>query len=77
MRRSLSLKKVTRFHPDTLLEKTLARLFSGDFCDVPKNTFLVELLWVTASKIELSRKYLVLPRNVVSTKSFLFFKIVF
>ena len=56
MRRSLSLKQVASFHPDTLLEKTPARLFSGD---IFKNTFLEELLRVTASKISLSRKYLV------------------
>ena len=59
MRQSLSLKKVASFHPDTLLEKAPAQLFSGDFCDIFKNTFLVELLWVTASKISLLRKYLV------------------
>ena len=58
MRRSLSLKTVTSFHPDTLLERTQVRLFSGDFCDIFKSTFLVELLRVTASKISLSRKYL-------------------
>ena len=55
MRRSVSLKKVAS--PDTLLEKTPARLFSGDFCDIFKNTFLVKLLRVTASKISLSTKY--------------------
>ena len=61
MRRSLSLKKVAGFHRDTLLEKTLVRLFSGDFCDIFKNTFLVEQLRVTAPKISLSRKYLAFP----------------
>ena len=59
MRQSLSLKKVASFHPDTLLEKNLVRLFSGDYCDIFKNTFLVEQLRVTAPKISLSRMYLV------------------
>ena len=58
MRRSLSFKRVASFHPDTVLEKTSARLFFGDFCDIFKNTFLVKLLRVTASKLSLSRKYL-------------------
>ena len=61
MRRSLSLKKVASFHPDTSLEKTLVRLFCGDFCDIFKNIFSVEQLRVTAPKISLSRKYLVFP----------------
>ena len=39
MRQGLSLKKVASFHPDTLLEKTLVRLFSGDYCDIFKNSF--------------------------------------
>ena len=59
MRRSLSLKNVASFRPGTLLEKPPAQLFSGDFCDILNNSFLVELLRVTASKIELSRNYLV------------------
>ena len=59
MRGSLYLKKVASFHPDTLLEKILVRLFSGDFSDIFKEPFLVELLRVTVSKTSLSRKHLV------------------
>ena len=59
MRGSLYLKKVASFHPDTLLEKILARLFSGDFSDIFKEPFLVELLRVTVSKTSRSRKHLV------------------
>ena len=59
MRRSLSLKKVASFHPDSLLEKAPVELFSGGFYDIFNNIFLVELLRVIASKISLSRKYLV------------------
>ena len=51
------LKKIASLHPDTLLEKTPALLLSQDFYDIFKKTSL--LLWVTASKISLSRKYLV------------------
>ena len=50
LRQSLSLNKIASFRPDTLLEKIPARLFSWDFCDTFKNTFLIELLRVTASK---------------------------
>ena len=59
MRRSLSWRKVVSFHPDTLLEKASAQLFSRDFCDIFMNTFLIELLQVTASEISLSKKYIV------------------
>ena len=52
-------KEGASFQPDNILEKTPMRLFSWDFCDIFKNTFLVELLQVSASKISLSRKYLV------------------
>ena len=51
MRRDLSLKNVASFRPGTLLEKPPAQLFSRDFCDILNNSFLVELLRVTASKI--------------------------
>ena len=53
MRRSLSLKKVASFHPDPLLEKAPAELFSGDFYDIFNNIFLVELLRVIAFKEDL------------------------
>ena len=53
MRRRLSFKKVTSFHPDTLLE-------SGTVVfRILLRYFLVEILRVTASEISTSRKYLV------------------
>ena len=30
---------------------TLAQVFSCEFCNIPKNTFFTEHLWVTASKM--------------------------
>ena len=45
----VSLKKVASVQPDTLLKETLAQLFSWEFYDNFKNTFYVELLWLTAS----------------------------
>ena len=35
----------------TLLKKTLAQVLSSEFCEISKNTFLTEHLWVTASAL--------------------------
>ena len=35
--------------PATLLKKSLARVFSCEFCEISKNTFFTEHLWTTAS----------------------------
>ena len=34
--------------PATLLKKSLAQVFSCEFCEISKNTFLTEHLWMTA-----------------------------
>ena len=44
---SLFLNKVIVFNKE---KKTLAQVFSCEFCEISKNTFLTEHLWTTASK---------------------------
>ena len=36
--------------PTTLLKKTLAQVFSCEFCEVSKSTFFTEHLWATVSE---------------------------
>ena len=35
-----------------LLKKTLAQVFSCEFCEISKNTYFIEHLWATASEQE-------------------------
>ena len=50
-RQSLFFNKVADLRPATLLKKTLARVFSGGFCEIFKNTFYREHLRTTASEL--------------------------
>ena len=50
---SLFLNKIASLQPDTLSKKTLAQVFSWDFCENLRNTFLIELLGVTTTKCHL------------------------
>ena len=47
---SLLFNKVAGLRPTTLLKKTLAQVFSSEFCQISKNTFFTEHLWTTAFK---------------------------
>ena len=50
MCQSLFSNKVAGLRPATLLKKeTLAQVFSSEFWEISKGTFLTEHLWVTAS----------------------------
>ena len=46
---SLFFKKVGGLRPTTLLKKTLAQVFSCEFCEIFNNTFFTRHLWTTAS----------------------------
>ena len=47
---SLIFNKVARLRPANFSKKeTLAQVFSCEFCEISKNNFSVEHLWVTAS----------------------------
>ena len=47
---NLTFNKVARIRPANFSKKgTLAQVFSCEFCEISKNTFSVEHLWVTAS----------------------------
>ena len=49
---SLFFNKVAGLRPETLLKKeTLAQVFSCKFCQISKNAFFTEYLWMTASKL--------------------------
>ena len=47
---SLFFNKVAGLRPATLLKKTLAQVFSCDFCEISKNTFFHRTPLVAASK---------------------------
>ena len=48
--KNLIFNKVARIRPANFSKKdTLAQVFSCEFCEISKNTFSVEHLWVTAS----------------------------
>ena len=42
---SLFLNKVAGLRPVTLFKKTLAQVFSCEFCEIFKTPFLIEYLW--------------------------------
>ena len=44
---SILFNKVTGLRP--IKKETLARVFSCEFCEISKNTFFTERLWITAS----------------------------
>ena len=44
------LNKVACLTPATLLKKTLAQVFSCEFCEISKNTFFTEQLRTSASE---------------------------
>ena len=47
MWQSLFINKVTGMRPATLLKKeSLAQVFSCEFCEISKNTFLIEHIWL-------------------------------
>ena len=48
---SLFFNKVASLSPETLLKKTLAQVFSCEFCKISKNNFFTEHVWATASKV--------------------------
>ena len=48
---SLFFNKVAELRPATLLKnEILAQVFSCEFCEISKNTFLTEHLWAAASE---------------------------
>ena len=47
--RVLFFNKVADLRLATLLKKTLAQVFSCDFCEISNNTFFTEHLWITGS----------------------------
>ena len=47
---SLFFNKVAG-RPTTLLKKTLAQVFSCEFCEISKNTCFTEHLWTNASDV--------------------------
>ena len=47
---SLFFNKVAD-RPTTLLKKTLAQVFSCEFCEISKNTCFTEHLWTNASDV--------------------------
>ena len=47
---SLFFNKVAGRSSTLLKKKTLAQVFSCEFCEIFKNTFFTEYLWATASK---------------------------
>ena len=51
MCQSFFFNKVAGLRPATFLKKRLALVFSCEFCEISKNTFLTEHFWTTASLI--------------------------
>ena len=49
---SLFFSKVAGLRPVTLLKKTLAQLFSCEFCEIFKNAFFIEHLWWLLLKLQ-------------------------
>ena len=47
--RVLFFNKVADLRLATVLKKTLAQVFSCDFCEISNNTFFTEHLWITGS----------------------------
>ena len=47
---SLFFNKVSDLRPAALFKKSMAQVFSCEFCEISKNTFLTEHLWTAASE---------------------------
>ena len=66
-------KKKKGLRPATLLKETLAQVFSGEFCEIFKNTFFTEHLLTTAfvaDQIILERITIFLERDLIQPGEF-------
>ena len=69
LRRSLFINKVSSLQPDTSSKITPAQLFSSDFCENIRNTFLIELLrWLPLTV--LFKEVFSLPHGTLKSKHY-------
>ena len=50
-------------------KETLAQVFSREFCEISKNTFFTEHIWVTASESKTIMKVLVKARHTTKPRT--------
>ena len=63
---SLFFNKVAGLRPATLLKRSLAQVFSCEYCETSKNTFFTKHLWTTASKVSKTHLFALMTKSIPS-----------